>query len=374
MQPNVPIIRPIFDQHYFTEMKKITASLLFFAIAFHLHSQVQNELNVLFLGNSYTAANDLPSLVAQCAASTGRTVNYQSNTPGGHTFFGHTNNATSQTLIAQGNWDFVVLQEQSQFPSFPISQVEEDCFPYAAILNDSILSHNECAETVFYMTWGRENGDSQNCANWPPVCTYEGMDDLLNERYRMMAEDNDAILSPVGALWRSIRTNFPDIVLYVSDGSHPSLAGSYAAAVSFFTVIYRVDPTEITFNAGLDETTANSIKNEAKTIVYNQLLEEWHVGEYDDPLEPCFLVTNTNDHSVETEQTFAFISKDQIIISPEVKFASLELLDISGKKVISSNSTSGYSLNVSQLAQGAYLLKATDQQGIAKVCKLYISK
>jgi hypothetical protein len=374
LQPNVPIIRPIFDQQYSTEMKKITTSLLFVALAFHLHSQVQNELNVLFLGNSYTAANDLPSLVAQCAASTGRTVNYQSNTPGGHTFLGHTNNATSQNLIAQGNWDFVVLQEQSQFPSFPISQVEEDCFPYAAILNDSILAHNECAETVFYMTWGRQNGDSQNCANWPPVCTYEGMDDLLNERYRTMAEDNDAILSPVGALWRSIRANYPDIQLYVSDGSHPSVAGSYAAAVSFFTVLYRVDPTEITFNAGLDETSANSIKNEAKTIVYNQLLEEWHVGEYDNPLEPCFLVTNTNDHSVETEQTFAFVSNDQIIISPEVKFDSLELFDISGKKVVSSNNTIGYSLNVNQLDNGTYLLKALDQQGNSKVCKLYISR
>lgn len=374
MQPKVIINRPIFDQHHFTEMKKICTTLLLFALAFHLYAQVQNELNVLFLGNSYTAANDLPSLVAQCAASTGRTVNYQSNTPGGHTFFGHTNNATSQNLIAQGNWDFVVLQEQSQFPSFPLSQVEEDCFPYAAILNDSILSHNECAETVFYMTWGRENGDSQNCANWPPVCTYEGMDDLLNERYRTMAEENDAILSPVGALWRSIRTNYPDIELYVSDGSHPSLAGSYAAAVSFFSVLYRVDPTEITYNAGLDEAIANTIKSEAKTIVYDQLLEEWHVGEYDNPSEPCFLVTNTNDHSVETEQTFAFVSNNQIIISPEYKYSSLELFDVSGKLVLSLNTPVASTLSVGDFAEGAYLLKALDQQGVSRVCKLHISR
>jgi hypothetical protein len=29
------------------------------------------------------------------------------------------------------------------------------------------------------MTWGRENGDAQNCEFVPWVCTYEGMADAI---------------------------------------------------------------------------------------------------------------------------------------------------------------------------------------------------
>ena len=83
---------------------------------------------VLFIGNSYTAVNDLPNMVQQVAASAGDRIDYQSNTPGGCTFQQHCGNQ-SMTLIRQGNWDVVVLQEQSQLPSFPQGQVEQECFP-----------------------------------------------------------------------------------------------------------------------------------------------------------------------------------------------------------------------------------------------------
>ncbi len=130
------------------------------------------------------------------------------------------------------------------------------------------------------MTWGRKNGDAQNCPNLPKVCTYLGMDNLLNARYRTMAQDNNAILSPVGAVWRYIRQNFPTIELYQADESHPSVAGTYAAACAFYTVIYRKDPTLITFNSTLSASVAQNIKNATKLVVYNNLAE-WHVGTYD---------------------------------------------------------------------------------------------
>lgn len=71
---------------------------------------------------------------------------------------------------------------------------------------------------------GKKEGDAGNCPFWPPVCTYSGMDSLLNLRYRMMAEDNDALLSPVGQVWHYIRDNHPEIELYNADMSHPSSA------------------------------------------------------------------------------------------------------------------------------------------------------
>jgi hypothetical protein len=260
-------------------MKKIffCAGLVCFANLLHAQTRV------LFIGNSYTAVNNLPQLTADCALSIGFAgfpMEIASSTPGGTTFQVHTTNATSQSLINQGNWDYVVLQEQSQLPSFPDSQVAVECFPFATALNEQILAADSCAETIFYMTWGRQNGDASNCASWPPVCTYEGMDSLLNLRYRQMAIDNEAILSPVGALWKYIRTNYPEINLYAADGSHPSLEGTYAAACSMVSVIFRTDPTLITYSTTLDPVVAEKIRLAAQAVVFNNFAE-WHVGEYD---------------------------------------------------------------------------------------------
>ncbi len=240
----------------------------------------QDRKQVLFLGNSYTGVNNLPSLIAQVAESAGDTLIFDSNTPGGYTLQGHISNSSSLNKIAQGGWDFVVLQEQSQRPSFPLFQVQQEVFPYAKKLDSAIHHYNPCGESMFYMTWGRENGDASNCPNWPPVCTYEGMDSLLHLRYMMMADSNDAVVAPVGALWHYIRDHYPDIDLYSSDGSHPSQAGSYAAACAFYATIFRKDPMLISTDYNLDAAIADEIRTAAKTVVYDSL-EKWFVGVYD---------------------------------------------------------------------------------------------
>jgi hypothetical protein len=140
-------------------------------------------LRVLFIGNSYTAVNNLPSQIAQLADGTHDTLIYDMSAPGGYTFQQHTTNTTTLSKIQQGNWDYVVLQEQSQLPSFPDAQVASDVYPYAHALDSIIHENNPCAKTIFYVTWGRKNGDASNCAFFPPVCTYDGMDSLLQLRY-----------------------------------------------------------------------------------------------------------------------------------------------------------------------------------------------
>lgn len=257
---------------------------------------------VLFLGNSYTFYNDMPAMVNSLANSVGDTIIHDSNTPGGQTFQGHSTNSTSISKIEQGNWDFVVLQEQSQLPSFPLGQVQNSVYPYAKQLVNKVRQENPCAEPVFYMTWGRKNGDPQNCPGWPAVCTYEGMDDLIRERYEYMADSNFALLSPVGAVWRYLRTNHPSLELYVADESHPSLAGSYAAAVSFYTIFFRKDPTLLSFNSTLSASNAQIIRNAVKSIVYNDLAN-WNVGNFEP--KALFTVTQTD------LSTFAFQNQSQ---------------------------------------------------------------
>jgi len=220
-------------------MRKLVFLFILFLSLPHYNGFGQATKKALFLGNSYTAANNLPSILAAIAATEGHTLIFSSNTPGGYTLEGHSSNANSLGLMESDDWDFVVLQEQSQMPAFPEAQVAAQTFPYAAELCDSIRSKASCALPMFYMTWGRENGDQDNCAFFPPICTYEGMQDLLSERYLVMAQENDAACSPVGEVWRTIKLNYPDIDLYTSDGSHPTATGTYLAACTFFVSMFQ---------------------------------------------------------------------------------------------------------------------------------------
>lgn len=246
-------------------------SIASFILLLPFFFQAQNAKRVLFIGNSYTSVNNLPQLTKDLALSAGDSLIIDSETPGGQTFQGHFASTNVQTKVSQGNWNYVVLQEQSQLPSFPDNQVQEEVFPFAHSLDSMIGVHNPCAKTVFYMTWGRKNGDASNCASWPPVCTYQGMDSLLSLRYMQMADFENALLSPVGRLWHYIRDNHPEIELYDTDGSHPSLAGSYAAACSFYVMFFQKDPTLIASDYGLDAQTALKIRNAAKNIVFDNL-------------------------------------------------------------------------------------------------------
>ncbi len=255
-------------------MKK-TIILFFIFLSFSIYSQNRQRLNVLFLGNSYTENNNLPETITNIAASVGDTLIHDKNTPMGATFKQHCTNE-SAVKIALGNWDYVVLQEQSQYPAFPLWQVETECFPYAKALVDSVHKHNPNGRPVFYMTWGHRNGDPFNCPIYPPICTYEGMDNLLYERYMMMANDNDATMSPVGKIWRYLRTYYPFINLYQEDGTHPSEMGTYAAACTFYTILFQKDPTLIKTSFDLNPSQAQIIRNLIKVVVYDSL-EQWKV-------------------------------------------------------------------------------------------------
>lgn len=263
----------------------------------------QQKKKVLFIGNSYTAYNNLPQLTANVALSTGDTLVFDSNTPGGQTFQGHSTNSQTTSKIQAGGWDFVVLQEQSQLPSFPIQQVQNQVFPFARKLDSLIHVASPCAQTLFYMTWGRKNGDANNCQFFSDVCTYEGMDNLLRERYMTMANNNNAMVSPVGAVWRYLRENHPGIELYQSDESHPTLEGSYVAACAFYTAIFRKNPELITFNAGITATVAEQIRQAAKLVVYDSL-SIWNIDAYD-PVADFSFTAQTNQLTFENESQAA---------------------------------------------------------------------
>ncbi|TXH58965.1 MAG: T9SS type A sorting domain-containing protein [Bacteroidia bacterium] len=269
-------------------MKKLSITAML--VAFALLSFAAKK-RVLFIGNSYTYVNDLPLMLTNVALSCGDSVEYDGNLIGGYTLQSHSTNTTTINKIKAGNWDYVVLQEQSQLPAFPFNQVQSSVLPYAKQLDSMIHAFNPCAETVFFMTWGYKNGDANNCASFPPICTYSGMDSLLRARYTMMADSNQALISPVGPVRRYIRNNYPSIELYDNDGSHPSIAGTYAAACTFYSILFKKSPLNITFNSTLSTTDASNIRTAAKLVAFDSLAT-WNIGKFNPKASYNYTINN----------------------------------------------------------------------------------
>lgn len=230
-------------------------------------ASAQSSSKVLFLGNSYTYFNNLPQLVHDIALSTGDTLLFDSYAPGGYRLGDHFNDVNSQNKIKIGGWDYVVIQGQSQEPITRSSQF----INAGAALHKTIKEYNPCAVTMPYMTWGRKNGDINNCFDFPVMCTYAGMDSALKSQYLHLTSVINGEVSPVSVVWNYLRKHQPQIELYDPDESHPSAIGSYAAACCFYTCIFKKDPTLITFHSGVEQSVANSIKQAVKTEVYDKL-------------------------------------------------------------------------------------------------------
>lgn len=259
-------------------MKKIFSIIvLLFAICFYSNSQSKK---ILFIGNSYTYVNDLPNTIKSLALAGGDTIIVDSSTPGGYTFQLHTTNVTTLSQINAASWDYVVLQEQSQLPSFEPTQVQAEVYPYAYILDSLIHKNNPCSQTVFYMTWGRKYGDASNCAAYPPICTFEGMGMRLRQSYLEMGDMYECAVAPAGMAWKKSWSANPTIDLWSSDNSHPSVAGTYLTACVFYSTIFKKPSTGLSFISSLTPQTALYLQQIADSTVFDSLIT-WNIGVFD---------------------------------------------------------------------------------------------
>jgi hypothetical protein len=190
---------------------------------------------ILFVGNSYT--NGSWQAISTVFGAEDPGVVIQKQTAGGAKLSAWTRQPGLLKIIRDGNWDYVVLQEQSQLPSLPGEHVQS-FFDAATALDKHIRDSG--AQTVFFMTWGRRDGDRHNRAINPD---FETMQRRLSVSYRSIAERLGAVLAPVGEAYGELRKTKPDLFprLYKNDGSHPAL-GAYVAAFCLYRAIYGQMP------------------------------------------------------------------------------------------------------------------------------------
>ena len=228
-----------------------------------LNTGKAQDTKVLFIGNSYTYVNDLPAVFGTLSGNLNKNVVAGVKANGGYAFVDHWSDPATYASIHQQDWNVVVLQAQSQEPAFPYDLVTANTLPFVVALSDSVYAANACSNVMYYMTWGRKTGDPQ----WDSTNTFDKMNERLYNSYMQFAEVTSGMVSPVAVAWKAIRDNHPEIELYQSDGSHPSMAGTYLAACTFYAAIFRESPVGATYFAGLDQTTATILQHAAAATV-----------------------------------------------------------------------------------------------------------
>jgi hypothetical protein len=248
--------------------------VIFFLLILPVSNRGQGlQRKALFLGNSYTYVNNMPFLTAALANSSGDSLLYGSNTPGGYTLgwqpIAHCTDSVSLAKIREHSWDFVILQEQSQTPAIPI--LRDSCmFPGALILSDSVISALPCARVLFFQTWGRRFGGIQCFV--PNYCStafadFDQMQDSVTRSYKMVADSLSGWIAPAGEAWRLVISRY-GMVLHDVDDSHPNIKGSYLTACVFYDCIFGKHSTGLSFMAGLPADTALLLQQAADSIVF----------------------------------------------------------------------------------------------------------
>lgn len=179
-------------------------------------------LRVLFIGNSLTYGNDLPQLVQALAKAAGQEMFVESLTFPNYSLDDHWSHGAAPKAIASRQWDYVVLQHG------PATMPDSRAAFRAAVKDYDRDIRKAGARPAFYMVW-------------PPRDRISYFD-AVRESYSLAAQDVDGVFIPAGEVWRAAWKRDPDAPLYAGDDFHPSVAGSYAAALSIYGMLTGRSP------------------------------------------------------------------------------------------------------------------------------------
>jgi hypothetical protein len=178
---------------------------------------------VLFIGNSLTYWNDLPLIVQSLADSAeAPSLAVMMVAFPDFNLDDHRAQGSAESAIALGGWEVVVLQQG------PSSLPENRAQLRASVgaLNERIRAVS--ATPALYSVW--------------PQNSRRADFDAAIESYELAARDVDGLLFPVAAAWLAAWRRDSTLSLYSADGLHPSVAGSYLAALVMYGVLYGRSP------------------------------------------------------------------------------------------------------------------------------------
>lgn len=178
---------------------------------------------ILFIGNSLTYWNDLPLIVQAVFDGAGGDVFEVGMVSAPDVSLeDHWNDGVAKRHIERGGWDLVVLQQgPSSLPESRVllrDYVNRFAAPIRAV----------GARPALYSVW--------------PSRARQGDFTRAIESYSIAATDVDGLFFPVATAWLAAWRRDSSLVLYELDGLHPSVLGSYLAALVMYGVISEKTP------------------------------------------------------------------------------------------------------------------------------------
>ena len=205
------------------------------------------EVRILFIGNSLTYVNDLPSVVKALTTGAGlpntqvATIAYPD-----YALEDHWNQGNARAAVAKDGWTHVIMQ---QGPS-ALQESRVNLLQWSNTFAALIKAHG--AMPGMYMVW---------------PSTERNVDfDRVSESYRLAAEEIEGQLYPAGDAWRAAWRRNPALALYGSDGFHPSSLGTYTAALTIVAVLFNRSPIGLP-TLGIPAATAQVLQESALEAV-----------------------------------------------------------------------------------------------------------
>jgi hypothetical protein len=202
---------------------------------------------VLFVGNSFSYYNDslhghLRQLVLASDSAHAKDYLFKSMTISGAYLAEHSGGLPY--MLASRHWDLVVLQGQSQEPMASDAKKSER-FRETARGFDGLI-HASGAKTAFFMTWAYQAKPEMTA--------------LLAEGYESIGNELGDLVVPVGLAFQRSLEKRPSLILHFKDHMHPSPAGTYLAACTFFAALYGASPVGNPYVADLDPEVARYLQ------------------------------------------------------------------------------------------------------------------
>jgi hypothetical protein len=161
-------------------------------------------------------------VAAIAAADSQPRPRYREITVGGFSLEDHWNQGTATDALRRQRWDVVILQ---QGPSS---------------LDESRVLLIEYARR-FATPIRAAGGRPALFAVWPEQYRLSAFD-RVSESYALAADSVDGILMPAGEAWRAAWRRDSTLALYSFDQFHPSVIGSFLAALVIYQRIYGRTP------------------------------------------------------------------------------------------------------------------------------------
>ena len=191
---------------------------------------------VLFVGNSFTYYNNsLHNHYSKLVAASGHVFDKPSRARINTISGGHLpeHRGGIPVVVGAEPWDVVIMQGHSLGP---ISEATAPAFRKAA-RDYAMIIREHGARPVLFMTWAYTD---------EPEMTAK-----LDAAYSAVGRELDAEVIPVGLAFETVSTERPDLALRVADARHPTLAGTYLAACTFFAALHNTSPEGLDYAADM---------------------------------------------------------------------------------------------------------------------------